>query len=88
MPFSGHALLGHNQKSEVGVRTKFLHYSSPGGCGAALIKRLLRGDAGGGPVQLLRWRPLVPQQGHHYHVVEGIAFAGELAQQPLLYRSG
>jgi hypothetical protein len=33
-------------------------------------------------------RPLLPQQGHHYQVVEGIAFAGELAQQPLLHRSG
>ena len=50
--------------------------------------RLLRGDAGGGPVQPLRRRPLLPQQGHHYHVVEGIAFAGELVQPPLLHRSG
>ncbi len=40
------------------------------------------------PVQLLRRRPLLPQHGHHYHVVEGIAFAGELARQPLLHRSG
>jgi hypothetical protein len=51
-------------------------------------KRFLRGDAGTGPVQLLRRRPLLPQHGHHHHVLQSIAFAGELAQQPLLYRSG
>ena len=41
-----------------------------------------------GPAQLLRRQALLPQQGHHYHVVEGIAFAGGLAQQLLLHRSG
>ena len=70
-------------RDRIGVRTRFLHYSSPCGCGAASRKRLLRGDAGTGPVQLLRRRPLLLEQGHQHHVVEGIAFAGELAQQLL-----
>jgi hypothetical protein len=47
-----------NGSASSGVRTRFLHYSSPGGCGATSRKRLLRGDAGTGPVQLLRRQPL------------------------------
>ena len=73
---------GGGLAGRAGVRTRFLHYSSRDGSGAASRKRLLRGDASGGPVQFLRQPPLLPQQGHHYHVVEGIAFAGELAQHP------
>jgi len=61
-----------------GSETRFLHYSSVGGCGAAARRRLLRGGAGPGPIQRLRRRPLLPQQHHHDHGVEGIAFAGEM----------
>jgi len=39
--------------------------------------------AGTGLVRPLRRQPLLPQQGHYYHVVESTVFAGELAQQPL-----
>lgn len=83
-----HGHLHSRGRNSSGVRRGVLHYSSPSGCGAASRKRLLRGDADTGPVQLLRRQPLLPQQGHHYHVVEGIAFAGRLAQQPLLHRGG
>jgi hypothetical protein len=74
-----------NLDNDVPISGTSLSRLKTGGCGAASGKRLLRGDAGGGPIQPLRRRAFLPRQGRHYRVVEGIAFATELAQQPLLH---